>query len=139
MERQEVLNEIYQKIESVQQEIETAQQEIAKKQTILRKILLDYINELLEGVSGGFIVFEDDSDLMYPQFVEEDDWYSSRDIFGVKITIKKNVPKLLIYTDIEEDFENNKRWFDPYIYGDIDEYELFKFIKENENNLIIKN
>ena len=132
MDRQEVLNEISQKIE-------TAQQEITKNQTILRKALLDYINELLEGVSGGFIVFEDNSDLIYPQYVEYDEWYSSRDIYGVKIIIKKNTPKLLIYTDVEEDFENNKRWFDPNIYGGVDEYELFKFIKENENNLTIKN
>lgn len=132
MDRQEVLNEIYQKIE-------TAQQEITKNQTILRNTLLDYINELIEGVSEGFIVFEDNSDLIYPQYVVYDDWYSSRDIYGVKITIKKNTPKLLIYTDVEEDFENNKRWFDPNIYGSIDEYELFKFIKENENNLTIKN
>ena len=57
MDRQEVLNEIYQKIE-------TAQQEITKNQTILRNTLLDYINELIEGVSEGFIVFEDNSDLI---------------------------------------------------------------------------
>lgn len=124
------MNTIEKLIQAVEQSAET----LANSQTELRVNVTKFIYELLGGKCG-YLVFNDDDDCPSLPVFQDDikDYYEC--ISGVKVVVKDDMLQILICTGFDEDFEDDDNWFNPYLYGDYDEYELFKYILNTQSEI----
>lgn len=121
-------------IEKLIQAVEESAENLANSQTELRVNVTKFIYELLGGKCG-YMVFNDDDDWVeLPRFQDDTKNYYEL-ISGAKVVVKDNMLQILICTEWGEDFDDDDNWFNPYIYGDYDEYELFKFILNNQDKI----
>lgn len=121
-------------IEKLIQAVEESAENLANSQTELRVNVTKFIYELLGGKCGYLVFNDDDESMPYPVFQDDiKDYYEC--ISGVKVVVKDDMLQILICTGFDEDFDDDDNWFNPYIYGDYDEYELFKFILNNQDKI----
>lgn len=124
------MNTIEKLIQAVEQSAET----LANSQTELRVNVTKFIYELLGGKCG-YLVFNDDDDSMSLPVFKDDTKEYNECISGVKVVVKNDMLHILICTDFGEDFADDDIWFNPYIYGEYDEYELFKYILNTQSEI----
>ena len=121
-------------IEKLIQAVEESAENIANSQTELRVNVTKFIYELLGGKCG-YLAFNDDDDSMPLPVFQDDikDYYEC--ISGVKVVVKDDMLQILISTGFDEDFDDDDSWFNPYLYGEYDEYELFKYILNTQSEI----
>lgn len=124
------MNTIEKLIQAVEQSAET----LANSQTELRVNVTKFIYELLGGKCGYMVFNDDDNSASLPVFQDDVKDYYER-ISGVKVVVKDGMLQILLCTDFDEDFEDNDIWFNPYLYGEYDEYELFKYILDTKSEI----
>lgn len=124
------MNTIEKLIQAVEQSAET----LANSQTELRVNVTKFIYELLGGKCGYMVFNDDDYGISLPVFQDDVKDYYER-ISGVKVVVKDDMLQILICTDFDEDFEDNDIWFNPYLYGEYDEYELFRYILDTKSEI----
>lgn len=121
-------------IKAITNDIEKAHDALIESGINLRHNFANFILELVGGKYGNYIMFEEDLNISYPIFQDDIQDYSE-EIYGVKIVMKDDVPTLLIYTSESKNFgesiKDEDNWFNPYVYGEFDEYEVYKFITHN--------
>lgn len=124
------MNTIEKLIQAVEQSAET----LANSQTELRVNVTKFIYELLGGKCGYMVFNDDDDSISLPVFQDDvKDYYEC--ISGVKVVVKDGMLQILLCTDFDEDFEDNDIWFNPYLYGEYDEYELFRYILDTKSEI----
>lgn len=121
-------------IEKLIQAVEESAETLANSQTELRVNVTKFIYELLGGKCGYMVFNDDDESQSLPVFKDDTKEYNEC-ISGVKVVVKNDMLQILICTDFGEDFADDDIWFNPYIYGEYDEYELFRYIIDTQSEI----